>query len=696
MEKAIGNPLKMLIVLILAVLSPAKANAASDWTVNPADYQYDMSLYFNVKFAATPDVQFNLDKYDVGAFVGDECRGVAENISLPKGESCLHMRIRSNYATGEEITFKIKDITTGDITPFEGLNITFKSNEVIGLPSDPRVLVLTKYFDVNISSTDGGTVKNGTEAFKNGRYAENTVFNLTAVPDEKYKFAKWSDDVTDATRDITVTDNINLEASFEPNVFTLTYVIDGEPFKTEEITYGSTITPAAAPMKEGYTFSGWEGLPDTMPAEDVTVNGSYSVNSYKLTYIIDGETIATEEIAYGSTITPLTAPEKEGHTFSDWSEIPERMPAKDVTVIGSYSVNSYRLTYILDGDEYRSFDIEFGATITPEDTPMKLGHYFGGWEGLPETMPAHDVEINGHFYAHYYKISYLVDGVEYKSTYIQYNSEITPVEDPEKEGYTFVGWEDLPTYMPYYNVTVNAIFTVNSYKLTYTLDGEEYKTVEVEFGAAITPEAAPVKEGHTFSGWSEMPQTMPANDVTVTGSFTVNSYKLTYTVDGVEYKTSTVEFGSAITPETAPEKEGYTFSGWEELPETMPAHDLTVNGSYKANLYRLTVYLDGEIYLDTELETGAAVEIPTPELPSDKSFNGWIEEIPETMPAHDVEIHGTTTQLSGLTNIFTDESTTLTVYNLRGSLLLRNVTVQEAAARLPHGIYIINGKKILL
>lgn len=58
------------------------------------------------------------------------------------------------------------------------------------------------------------------------------------------------------------------------------------------------------------------------------------------------------------------------------------------------------------------------------------------------------------------------------------------------------------------------------YKLTYLLDGEVYKEYQFEEGATITPEPAPTKEGYTFSGWSEVPSTMPAHDVTVTGTFT--------------------------------------------------------------------------------------------------------------------------------------------------------------------------------
>ena len=124
-------------------------------------------------------------------------------------------------------------------------------------------------------------------------------------------------------------------------------------------------------------------------------------------------------------------------------------------------------------------------------------------------------------------------------------------------------------------VAINATYT-----LTYYVDGKVYKTYEVEEGSAITPEPAPTKEGYTFSGWTYIPPTMPAADVVVMGSFTINSYTLTYKVDGEVYKTYTIEYGAAITPEPEPTKEGYTFSGWSEIPETMPAHNVTVNGTF--------------------------------------------------------------------------------------------------------------------
>ncbi len=64
------------------------------------------------------------------------------------------------------------------------------------------------------------------------------------------------------------------------------------------------------------------------------------------------------------------------------------------------------------------------------------------------------------------------------------------------------------------------VFSPRTFTLTYQVDGDTYKTYEIAAGDVITPEAAPTKEGYTFSGWSEIPETMPANDVTVTGTFT--------------------------------------------------------------------------------------------------------------------------------------------------------------------------------
>ena len=240
----------------------------------------------------------------------------------------------------------------------------------------------------------------------------------------------------------------------------------------------------------------------------------------------------------------------------------------------------HTLTYLVDGETYSTYTLEEGDAITPDEAPTKEGYSFSGWSDIPETMPASDLTITGTFVPNKYKLTYFVDGGEYKSSEVEFGSAIIAEDNPTKEGYTFSGWSEIPETMPASDVTITGSFTINKYKLTYTLDGEEYKTAEVDYGTALTPEESPTKEGYTFSGWSEIPETMPASDVTITGTFTINTYTITYMVDNALLTTEEVTYGSTITPPVSL-KEGYEIT-WNSHPTTMPAYDITIYGSYIA------------------------------------------------------------------------------------------------------------------
>ena len=250
-------------------------------------------------------------------------------------------------------------------------------------------------------------------------------------------------------------------------------------------------------------------------------------DSYKLTYMVDGRVYQSAVVKYREIITPLVAPSKVGYTFSGWSEIPETMPAKDVVVTGSFSVNSYTLTYNVDGKEYKSSTVAFGTKLTPEAAPIREGYTFSGWSEIPETMPAKDVVVTGSFSVNSYTMTYMVDGEVFKTILIAYGTELTPETEPTREGYMFSGWGEIPRSMPARDVVVVGSFSKGAYKITYMVDGELYKVLAYDYEATVVPEVEPAKEGHTFSGWSEVPQTMPAKDVVVTGTFSVNRYTLT-------------------------------------------------------------------------------------------------------------------------------------------------------------------------
>ena len=306
------------------------------------------------------------------------------------------------------------------------------------------------------------------------------------------------------------------------NMFTVTYIVDGEVYAIETVEYGAEIPAVDTPVREGYTFRGWSEVPAKMPAEDITITGSFAVNSYTVTYIVDGEVYATDSVAYGDEVVLIDEPVREGYTFSGWSEVPATMPAEDITVEGSFAVNTYVVTYIVDGEVYATDSVAYGDEVVLIDEPVREGYTFSGWSEVPATMPAEDITITGSFAVNSYTVTYIVDGEVYATDSVAYGDEIVLIDEPVREGYTFSGWSEIPERMPANNITIEGKFTVKSYTITYVVDGEVYATDSVAYGDEVVLIDEPVREGYTFSGWSEVPATMPAEDITVTGSFSKN------------------------------------------------------------------------------------------------------------------------------------------------------------------------------
>jgi uncharacterized repeat protein (TIGR02543 family) len=123
---------------------------------------------------------------------------------------------------------------------------------------------------------------------------------------------------------------------------------------------------------------------------------------------------------------------------------------------------------------------------------------------------------------------------------------------------------------------------------------EEVAPITVDYGTAIIAPEAPTKEGYTFVGWEpELPATMPAGNLELKAKWEVKQYTLTWVVDGQETEV-TYNFGEEITPLVAPEKTGYTFTGWDpEIPTTMPAEDVTITAKWTINQYTITFNTDG-------------------------------------------------------------------------------------------------------
>lgn len=159
-------------------------------------------------------------------------------------------------------------------------------------------------------------------------------------------------------------------------------------------------------------------------------------------------------------------------------------------------------------------------------------------------------------------------------------------------GYTFGGWNkadgtawDYASDKVTDNITLYAKWAANTYTITFdTVGGSEIAPITQDYGTAITVPDDPTREGYAFIGWEgELPETMPAHNMTVTAQWEINQYTITFdTAGGSEITPITQDYGTAITAPADPTREGYTFIGWDkEIPTTMPAENITLKAKWK-------------------------------------------------------------------------------------------------------------------
>ena len=152
-----------IMILLCSMLTTAAWAQDTHWTVSPYDYQYDMTVYFDL--TADGEAVTDYSDYEVAAFVGDECRGVG-TFQTTSGNTYGYMRVRSNQASGETVTFKVYVKSISMEVDVKDYSISFASESVQGVPSNPVVLNFEPYTpgDANgdglINAADLSALKN--------------------------------------------------------------------------------------------------------------------------------------------------------------------------------------------------------------------------------------------------------------------------------------------------------------------------------------------------------------------------------------------------------------------------------------------------------------------------------------------------------------------------------------------------------
>lgn len=385
--------------------------------------------------------------------------------------------------------------------------------------------------------------------------------------------------------------------------FAINYVLDGG---TNSENNPNEYVPEKLPLllenptKSGYKFVGWydnenftgESITEISAGTmgDVTLYAKWNALDYRISYELNGGTNAENPDGYDVSDLPVSlhAPSRTGYIFKGWYMGENRVLAIPVGTTGNVVVSAKwePITYTIDFDTNGGlptlssidYTIESDSFTLQEIT--KAGYTFDGWYNGETKVTEITTGTYGNmtlvakWTADLYTISYdLADGVNSPENPTSYTIEsgLITLKDPTRVGYTFVGWyngEQLVTTIDsntLENISLTAKWTVNSYKLTFDVDGNLTEKT-FKYGESVTAIENPTKVGHTFVGWSEeLPETMPANDITVEAKWEINSYDITYDLAGgvnnsENPTTYTIESG-LITLKN-PTREGYTFLGW--------------------------------------------------------------------------------------------------------------------------------------
>lgn len=388
---------------------------------------------------------------------------------------------------------------------------------------------------------------------------------------------------------------------------------DGSSYK-ENVVFSDLFTLSL--QKEGYTGRLYRDADflkpltkDSKVKNGDTVYVKWTINSYTVTFMDGKNVLKTEKVQHGSAATAPEVPEKDGKTFKRWDKGFSNVTS-DLTINAVYDVDTFTVTF-KDGDTVLSIQtVEYGKSATAPTVTPAPGKKHTGWDVAFDHVQDNLV-VNATFEDIMYTVKFVADGITRYETKVKYGEKVDAPNAPEVKGKTFERWDGTAEYVTE-NVTITAIYKLNSYTIKFILNNGEADVVRTQdYGTAITA-PTPEMTGYTFDGWDKtVPETMPANDVTITAQWKINKYSITFVLgNGKEDVVLTQDYGTAITapvPEATAEQ---SFDGWDKtVPGTMPAENMTITAQWKTRKYTLTfINFDGTTVYTEEVEYGASID----------------------------------------------------------------------------------------
>lgn len=208
-----------------------------------------------------------------------------------------------------------------------------------------------------------------------------------------------------------------------------------------------------------------------------------------------------------------------------------------------------------------------------------------------------------------YTVTFMDGKTVLKTEMVKHGSAAPEPKVPEKDGKTFKGWDkDFSKVTS--DLTINAVYDVDTFTVTFK-DGEnvlETQTVEYE-AAATAPDIARLSppEGMHFAKWDK-DFSKVTEDIEVSAVYELNVYTVTFKNGETTLKTEMVKHGSAATPPNVYDTATKKFVRWDK-PFDNVTSDLIVNAKFETKKFTLTfINFDGTTVYTAEVEYGASID----------------------------------------------------------------------------------------
>ena len=511
-------------------------------------------------------------------------------------------------------------------------------------------------------------------------YNMDTTGNYPATPDSTYQGAGETNSTADITADAVAAEGFSLDSAkstltgtiaadgslvlsiyYSRNQYTITYAnTDLEP---DTYYYGATVS-ARTPEKAGYAFQGWEEeVPSTMPAQNITLTAKWNENPADYTdydIAVAAANAKKAEANYDKTYTEASrkaldaalAVDVSGKKLSEQGVVDAQTAAINAAVKGLEKM-TYNATFYVDGEEYRVVPTKVGEQIVAPEAPSKQGYTFTGWTPEVGTMGIEDVSFNAVFSAGtvaYTVETYVMDvtgnygdaAIENKSATTGETVSVTP---EAREGFSVAAESVLSGEVKADgSLVLKVYYSRNQYKLT--VDGN---VTNVYYGAAISVAEPAAREGYTFAGWDrDVPETMPASDVTLVSQWNENDADYTAynaakaaaeakQAEANFDKTYTAESRQALADALAKDVSGRKYTQQGEVDAAAKAINDAVT-ALELMTYKATFYVDGAEYKVVTAKVGEAIAKPEDPSKTGYVFTGWDPEV-GTMGTEDISFN---------------------------------------------------------